>query len=215
VHWNEATGSVALTSAPGLQRGGISGHVFLDRNSNGIRDADESGLEGVRMVVGGRAVTTDAIGRYKAWDLLPFQPVRMWTDSTSIGDPTLVPARGQLEVRVPPSSFGRVDVPVSPSREITGEVVRYVEGRDIPLPRAALHLEYLKTGEVRPLQTFSDGEFYLSGVRPGRYEIRLAPDYAAAAGLERFGGHARFEVPAGSESLGLIGPIRLRVVRVE
>jgi len=214
VNWNEATGSVSLTPGPGLQRGGIAGHVFLDRNGNGIRDPDESGLADVRMVVGGQAVTTDDRGRYKAWDLLPFRPVRLWTDSTSIDDPTLVPARGQVEVVVPPSSFGRVDVPVSPSREITGRVVRYADGRDAPLPRAGLQLVHLKTGEVRPLRTFSDGEVYLSGVRPGRYELRLDPEYAEAAGLERFGGHARFIVPVGDDDLSLIGPVVLRVVPV-
>ncbi len=214
VNWNEATGSVSLTPGPGLQRGGISGHVFLDRNGNGVRDADESGLADVRMVVGGQAVTTDERGRYKAWDLLPFRPVRLWTDSTSIDDPTLVPTRGQVEVVVPPSSFGRVDVPVSPSREIAGRVVRYVDGRDVPLPRAGLHLVHLKTGDVRPLRAFSDGEVYLSGVRPGHYELRLDPEYAEAAGLERFGGHARFVVPAGADDLSVIGPVVLRVVSV-
>jgi hypothetical protein len=107
-----------------------------------------------------------------------------------------------------------VDIPVSPSREISGRVVRYVDGRDAPLPRAGLHLVHLKTGEVRPLRTFSDGEVYLSGVRPGRYELRLDPDYAEAAGLERFGGHARFVVPPGMDDLSVIGPVVLRVVSV-
>ncbi|HSM05388.1 MAG TPA: hypothetical protein VK858_12285 [Longimicrobiales bacterium] len=215
VNWNEATGSVTLTRGPGLQRGGISGHVFVDRNGNGILDSDEAGLEGVRLVVGGQAVTTDARGRYNAWDLLPFRPVRLWADSTSIDDPTLVPARGQVEVVVPPSSFGRVDVAVSPSREVTGRAVRFVDGRDTPLPSASLQLVYLKTGEARPLRTFSDGEFYVSGVRPGRYELRLDPDYAARFGLERFGGHARFAVPPGAEDLSIIGPVVLRVASVD
>ena len=81
-----------------IERGGISGYVFLDDNGNGIRDAGEPGIPGVRVVVGGRAVRTDARGRHSSWDLVPFEPVEIWTDSTSIPDPTLVPVRNQISV---------------------------------------------------------------------------------------------------------------------
>ncbi|MEJ2539880.1 MAG: hypothetical protein P8188_07925 [Gemmatimonadota bacterium] len=51
---------------------------------------------------------------------------------------------------VPPSSYGRVDVPVTSSREITGRVVRLTNGSETPVPRARLELVEVETGEARP-----------------------------------------------------------------
>jgi hypothetical protein len=210
VHWDEATEQVSFAPGPGIERGGISGYVFRDDNGNGIRDADEPGLPGVRVVVGGRAVRTDAQGRHSSWDLVPFEPVEIWTDSTSIPDPTLVPVRNQISVMVPPSSFGRVDLAVSPSREIAGRVVRLLDGNEVLIPYAQIELVDLDSGESQEIRTFSDGEFYLAGVRPGRYALRLSPRYAVQTGLDLAEGPVTLEVPAGS-GLDVIGPVVVRL----
>lgn len=96
----------------------------MDENGNGVRDASEAGLEGVRVVIGGRTVRTDAEGRHQVWDLVPFEPVTAWADPASIADPRMVPVREWVEVVVPQASFGRLDIAVTPSHEIWGSVVR-------------------------------------------------------------------------------------------
>jgi len=183
VQWNEATRQIELSPGPGLERGGISGYVFLDENGNGVRDPGEAGLEGVRLVIGGRTVRTDVDGRHHTWDLVPFETVRVWADSGSIADPTLVPVRDQVEVRVPPSSFGRVDIPITPSQELWGSVVRVTGSGEVRVPHAELELVDLDTGVVRPLRAFSDGDFYESGVKPGRYELRVVAGSLAGLGV--------------------------------
>lgn len=154
---------------------------------------------------------TDAQGRHRSWDLVPFEPVEIWTDSTSIPDPTLVPVRNQISVMVPPSSFGRVDLPVSHSREVAGRVVRVADGREQSLPYAQFDLVHVDTGASREVRAFSDGEFYLAGVRPGLYEIRLSTRYAAQTGLALEAGPVTLEVPAGSGP-GVIGPVVVRLI---
>lgn len=211
VYWNEATSQVSLAPGPGIERGGISGYVFVDANGNGILDPGEKGLEGVRVVVGNRAVTTDRLGRHAAWDLVPFEPVEVWADSASISDPFLVPSRDQVQVRVPPSSFGRVNIPVSPSRELMGRVVLVTGGESVALPYARLELMDLSSGRTRTLRSFSDGEFYESGIRPGRYELRLDPEYLRATGLVPLAAWVEVEVEAGSDP-SPVGPIVLRVI---
>jgi hypothetical protein len=211
VHWNEAIQQVSFAPGPGLERGGISGYVFLDDNGNGVRDPGEPGLAGVRVVVGGRAVRTDAQGRHTSWDLVPFQPVEIWADSTSIQDPSLVPVQNAVSVLVPPSSFGRVDLPVSPSREITGRVMRVSDGREVPLPYAQLELLDLETGDLRNIRAFSDGEFYEAGVRPGSYVIRLSSRYAQQTGLVLESGSIPVEIRAGT-LLDVPDPVALRLV---
>ncbi|HSG47776.1 MAG TPA: hypothetical protein VLA43_08200 [Longimicrobiales bacterium] len=212
VHWNEATSQLGFSQGPGLERGGLAGYVFLDENGNGERDPEEEDLEGVRVVVGSRAVTTDRQGRHVAWDLIPFEPVEVWADSASIADPTLVPVHSALSVRVPPASFGRVNVPVIRSREIMGSVVLVDGDREIPLPYAQLELIDTENGSARPLQAFSDGEFYEAGIRPGLYELRLSREYLDRTGVVPEAGWIPVPVQVG-DGMDVLGPIVLRVVR--
>jgi hypothetical protein len=164
----------------------------------------------VRLVVGDHAVTTDAFGRHTAWDLVPFEPVEIWADSTFIEDPTLVPTRNAVRVTVPPASFRRVNVPVSPSSEITGTVLLVDGEGSSPLAYARLELFDIETGAVRPIRAFSDGEFYEAGVRPGRYRLRLVPDYLDQTGLVAEGEPVPLDVVAGSDGHG-VDPVVLRV----
>lgn len=214
VYWNEATRQVDFAPGPGIQRGGLSGYVFLDANGNGIRDSGEEGLEGVRLVVGGRPVVTDAQGRHSSWDLVPYQRVDIWTDSASIADPSLVPERSRVRVDVPPSSFGRVDVPVTPSRQIAGTVLQVPAegGPGLAIPYAELELVELETEEVRSFRAFSDGQFYEASVRPGRYELRLDRDYMNRAGLLPEATWPVLEVTP-DDPFEIIGPVELRVIR--
>jgi hypothetical protein len=203
VRFDDATGRVSFGTTPGLERGGISGYVFVDENGNGRRDPGERGLEGVRVVVGGRAARTDAQGRHHVWDLVPFEPVRIWADSASIADPTLVPVRGDLEAAVPPSSTRRVDIAVTPSRELWGRVVHVTPDGEVLLPHAELELVSVDTGATRSVRAFSDGAFYESGVKPGRYELRARPGWYRALGLQPAGSPLRFEVSVGRDPSAL------------
>lgn len=203
LRFDDATGGVSFGTSPGLERGGISGYVFVDENGNGLRDPGERGLEGVRVVVGGRATRTDAQGRHGVWDLVPFEPVRVWADSASIADPTLVPLRGAIEVAVPPSSVRRVDIAVTPSRELWGRVVRVTPDGEVALPHAELELVQVGTGVTRSVRAYSDGAFYESGVKPGHYELRAAPTWLRRRGLVPDASPLVFEVSVGPDAPAL------------
>jgi hypothetical protein len=56
--------------------------------------------------------------------------------------------------------------------EVSGVALIRDEGR--PLPGVQVELHNLDTGDRYTTSTFSDGSFYLMGVRPGRYEATLA-----------------------------------------
>jgi hypothetical protein len=61
----------AGTSAQAAVSGSISGHVWLDVNGNGVRDADEPAIAGQWMYIDGTgtAVQSDANGHYEFTDL--------------------------------------------------------------------------------------------------------------------------------------------------
>ena len=178
VQWNEATGGVRLDSGPGVERAGISGYVFLDENGNGRWDPGEPALSGVRVVVEGRVVETDASGRYDIWDLTPYEMTRVALDPLSLRNPLWVPADGTIDLPLAPSSYRRLDLPVVPGQEIGGRVVRIdAEGREFPVAGLEIIVaDLLRGGESTEVTTFSDGSFHLLGLRPGAYELRVPPE---------------------------------------
>ena len=75
-------------TAEATSTGSISGVVWHDLNSNGLRDAGEPGIEGAAMYVedSGVAVMTDTQGRYEFRNLRPgTYPVRVGDRSLSAG----------------------------------------------------------------------------------------------------------------------------------
>lgn len=184
IQWNEAAGDLAFGQTPGLERGGVSGFVFIDENGNGIRDPGERVLEGVRVIVGGQTVRTDARGRYTAWDLIPFEPMRIQIDPGSVPDPTWAPYPGVVEVEIPPASYRRVDLPLSHTGEVLGQAVRVNgDGRELNVGHLELELVDLDRNTVKRIATFSDGAIYVHGVPRGRYELRVAPNALRGTGL--------------------------------
>ncbi len=62
---NVAEASVNISSDPLFEQTSVLGQVFMDRNGNGQRDADEPGVPGVRLAtVDGLLIETDQNGRY-------------------------------------------------------------------------------------------------------------------------------------------------------
>jgi len=61
----EATATVRVMPDPTFDCTDVTGKVFNDANRNGVQDAGEEGLSGVRVVTaGGLEATTDSYGRY-------------------------------------------------------------------------------------------------------------------------------------------------------
>lgn len=184
-------GGVDFEAGPSLQRGGVSGRVFLDLNSNGKFDQDEQTLPGVRVVVGGTYAMSDSTGEYRVWNLLPFEPTSLTVDSTTLASPLWVPAFAAAAVEPQPNRYRNFDIPVLPGGAVEGRIV-WVEGRNggradgdlavdstglsafppvRPSAGVALVFRHAASGEQRVITTFSDGGFYLMGLRPGEWEV--------------------------------------------
>lgn len=177
---------VDFEAGPSLQRGGVSGRVFLDENGNGRFDRGETPLPGVRVVVGPVYATSDSSGNYKVWDLLPFDPTRVTVDSTTLASPLWVPGFAAAEVEPAPNRYRKLDVPVLPGGAVEGQV-RWAGAA--PADRTAgdsaaagdmrqvagvvLVFRHRASGEQRVISTFTDGGYYLMGLRPGEWEVTV------------------------------------------
>ncbi len=191
--WDRAAGGFTAAPGPSIARAGVAGRVFQDVNQNGRYDPGEPLLPGVRVVVGTRPVVSDSNGEFRVWDLLPFEPVDVLVDSMSIDSPLLVPAFG-MATRVPnPNRFRPLDVPIVAAGVIEGRIWRVTGGTRQPVAAIPLVLTDHRSGTRRHFASFSDGTFYLMGVKAGDYELTaengilvgsvrftLAPEAAAA-----------------------------------
>ncbi len=182
--WNDATGRFSFIPRFSLDRGGISGRVFVDENVNGLPDPGERGVAGVRVLIGTSMATTDSMGRYDQWDLVPFEPVMLEIDSLSLRNPLLVPRFPAVSIVPGPNSYRVLDVALVEAGVIEGNAYRVVDGTRRSPGTIMLVLTNVATGKQREVATFSDGEYYLMGVKPGEYEIAVSPGTLAALRAE-------------------------------
>ena len=169
VLWDRRTDRVDVAPGPSLERSGLSGRVFMDVNTNGLRDVGEAGVANARVLVGSLSTRTDSTGAYHVWDLVPFEPVIVSLDSVSLDSPLLVPLFARTSIVPGPNRFRSLDIPVVEAGVIEGRVVRNGAG----VGGVTLILTDRRNGTRRTLVTFNDGAFYLMGVKPGDYELTV------------------------------------------
>ncbi len=183
-------------------RAGVRGSVFQDLDGNGERSPEEPPMPGATVLVEGRRVTTDEEGRYRVWEITPYEGMAVALDSLSL-DPQWAPAVGEVLLRPSPNLFNRVDLPVHLTREVMGSVVRRVGGGIRPQGGVRVRILDSAGVVVAEERTFSDGVFYFQRVRPGRYALRVVGvDQEGLSGLS-------FTVPTGQGEAIELEPLEL------
>lgn len=208
VLYDPARRQVSLASGPSLERAGISGRVFVDGNGDGRWQPDEQTLGGVRVRAGFVTALSDSSGRYRIWDLPAFEPVLVAVDSSTLVSPLWQPAYNAVSVETGPNRFRSVDIPIVPTGVIEGRVVRQGVDSALPVPGARLLLRRHGSGQTVQLVTFSDGGFYLIGVKPGAYELSVDPAFLARLGLTAW--PVGFTVPVAPEG-AIVDGLELRL----
>jgi hypothetical protein len=183
VLYDPARRQVSFASGPSLERAGISGRVFLDGNGDGRWQPGEQPVSGVRVRAGFVTTLSDSSGRYRIWDLPAFEPVLVAVDTATLASPLWMPAYGSMSVETGPNRFRSVDIPIVPGGVIEGRVVRLTPDSIVAIPGARLLLRRHGSSQTAGLVTFSDGGFYLIGVKPGDYELSVEPAVLGRLGL--------------------------------
>jgi hypothetical protein len=153
-----------FVTGPSLQRTGVSGIVFLDRNANGRRDIGEPAVPGVQVQVGTGWARSDAEGRYRVWDLVPFVPMPIVIDSLSLPSPLWIPTLEHASIEAGPNRFEPLDIPLVAGGVVEGRIV-WERSDGVSLPPVPL--------VVARAESFSDGEYVIFGVRPGTLTVRV------------------------------------------
>ena len=184
-----ASGAVAFGSVRhatpleygGLGLSGVEGHVFRDVDGDGKLGGADEPVAGAAVRVGGLVTRTDTRGRYAMWNVLPYEAVNVRIDTLSLEDPGWVPALPARALRPSPQQYTQVEFGLVRTRELTGALV---PGAKLATTAGVgLELRDVEGGALYTARTFSDGAFYFSRVRPGRYRLTLAPSSAKALGI--------------------------------
>ena len=180
VLWDPRSDRVGVAPGPSLERSGLSGHVFVDENANGIRDVGEPAVTDALVQVGSLSARSDSTGAYYVWDLVPFEPILVSVDSLSLPSPLLVPLVARTSIVPGPNRFRTLDIPIVEAGIIEGRVVRNGAG----VGGVTLLLTDARDGSRRSLVTFNDGGFYLTGVKLGAYELTVATQALEALSVD-------------------------------
>jgi hypothetical protein len=208
VLWSEREGRPVLGDGRSLGRSGVTGVAFLDTNGNGLRDPNEPGLPGIRVRVGAWLARTDEAGRFRVWDVTPFEPLSIEVDPGSAADPQWVPTHQQFLLAPGPNRFMPIEVPFVQTVEVSGTV--RLDPDSTPLGGVEVVLEPVDDGPTYRAPVFADGEYYLMGVRPGVYRASLAPRVAERLHLVSV--PVRIEIPV-SPTVTIVEADPLRVRR--
>ena len=113
------------------------------------------------------------------------------------------PAYNSVSVETGPNRFRSVDIPIVPAGVIEGRVVRQTVDSTLPMPGMRLVLRRHGSGQTVQLATFSDGGFYLIGVKPGTYELSVDP--TTLARLELSSSPVEFSMPSSPDGATVDG----------
>jgi hypothetical protein len=171
---------LAVTRRPLARAGEVRATVYRDLNDNGLRDPNEPAEKDAMVTTGAQQAeqATDSKGNVVVGGLVPFQPIAVGIDMTSLGDPMLVPKKA-LQVVVPrPGVPAEVEIGLVGGGDVEGALVK-----SGGIGFQGVDLELVDTGGkvVAKTRTDYDGFFLFERVAYGSYTIRVAKDSAAAA----------------------------------
>jgi hypothetical protein len=177
----------ALSRRPLAQAGEVNALVYRDLNDNGVRDPGEPLEKGAVVTTGTQQADkpTDAHGSVLVGGLVPFQPVAVGIDVSSLADPMLVPKKA-LQVVVPrPGVPAKVEIGLVGGGDVEGALVK---SGGLGFEGVAVELVDSGGRVVGTTLTDFDGFFLFERVAYGSYTIRAAKQSAAAAKIAPYFG---------------------------
>ena len=157
--------------------GWVEGKVFVDENSNGIIDGDETEYEGAEVISSGGSSVVKENGKYIIGNISSKEIHEVEVNRESI-DPMLIQGKEIIKYKGATSSGVKVDIPLVPVSMISGFVeansdmeerkyIGVLSGLDIILKRGG--------EEISRTAAEIDGYYYFENISPGDYSVEIVP----------------------------------------
>jgi hypothetical protein len=176
----DPTHGFALSARPLAQAGEVNALVYRDLNDNGIRDPGEPLEKGALVTTGAQLAQkpTDSHGSVLVGGLVPYQPIAVGLDVTSLADPMLTPRKAPQVVVPRPGIPAEVQIGLVGGGDVEGALIK---SGGLGFEGVGLELVDANGKVVGTALTDFDGFFLFERVAYGSYSIRVASASAAAA----------------------------------
>ena len=180
--------------------------VFIDRNGNGIMDADEKPVEGVGFLVDGvpHEAKTDATGHVLLMHLPANRDVNLALNINDLEDPSLQPVRKGLRFVARPGLPLQAAFPVVAFGEVAGTLRTRGPAGSKVLAGVTLELVDAKDRVVQRQVSSFDGYFDFADIPPGSYRLQLPAAWLSKRQLKLAKPLPVQIDPSGSQLLGLL-----------
>lgn len=176
--------SMTLSRQPLAGAGVVRARVFRDLNGNGVREAEEPLQKGALVTTGNRLSEhrTGNDGTITIGGLTAYQALAVGVDEGSLGDPWIAPTNTLQVVTPRPGVAALIEIPLVGAGAIEGAVIKSgevgFEGLDLQLVDKAGRVVAISRSDF-------DGFFAFDRVPYGTYQVRIAPNSAAAAKVQQ------------------------------
>jgi hypothetical protein len=176
---------------PMANMGSASIRVYLDKNLNGKMDGTDEPIKGVGFTINGgnHIVRTDADGIAYLSRLPAHQNVDLALDPNTLEDPQWQPQLKGVRIVPRPGTVTQVEFAVAITGEIDGTTYFMSKGKSRPIGDLQLQLLDATRKVVARMTSASDGYYVITGVLPGDYLLRVAPEQLKRLGLSDTGMH--------------------------
>lgn len=169
-----------ITGERMAERGAITPFVYHDRDADGRFDAGrDTPLADVGFTVASGVRVeqkTNEEGYSTLTNLTTTDSLVMEVDRSTLDDPFWVSAKGPIELRPRPARILPVEIPIVEGGEISGSVMREIDGRDQQVGGLELLLIDRHGRRIASTRSQVDGYFLFETVPPGHYVVRVKAD---------------------------------------
>ena len=172
--YDDISNQAMFNNQTGVGKGGLIIIPFLDLNCNGIRDAGEQKIPGLKIHInGGRIVHNKKDTTISVVGLEAYANYFIELDRGSFDNVAWQIKKKTINISIEPNHFKLIDVPVAVVGEVSGTVSQRSNKDEKGIARIIVNIYNSNSVLVAHVLSESDGYFSYVGLAPGVYTARI------------------------------------------
>ena len=168
-------------------KGKVVSRVFLDHNANGVFDEGDEAIEGAAIKISG--VPSKSVSKENGFlevpNLTSYKETDVTLDLGSLEDAYWVPMKPGKNIVPRPGSVARVDFALVNTGELEGYVTFRSGDKVRDVAGMLVSLYDLEGNFVKKTKSAYDGFYLLTGIKPGKYELRVEKAKLEKVGIKK------------------------------
>ena len=172
--FNDISKTVRLKNQSSVGRGGLVIIPFLDLNNNGVRDADEPKLSGLKLrIIGGIVEHNKRDTSISVTGLEAYNNYYIELDRNSFDNVAWQIKKPTMNVSIEPNHYKLIEVPVAVMGEVSGMVYLKNDKGENGLARIIVNIYDSNSNLIARTLSEPDGYFTFAGLQPGNYTASI------------------------------------------